>query len=143
LRLVLDVPRPAAEVWREISDLPRFLCIDPFHVRVVLYGPAPAAGVRMGLEHRAFGVALWRRGRLLRWEEGRGYAFSDLSLRGPERGFPHVFFLRIEEAEEGSASRVAIDVRGKWTATWLPVTLGQWWLRYVMREHARLLRMAL
>jgi hypothetical protein len=94
------------------------------------------------LEHAAFGFTSIRFGRLLRWDEGRGYAFSDLSARGPGRGFPHVFFVTVEPGE-GARTWLRVRVRGRWTARWLPAVLRQWWLRYVCAEHARLLRAAL
>jgi hypothetical protein len=142
LWIELDVPRPCGDVWRTVADLPRFLCIDPFHARVRVLGPRLEAGTALVLEHRAFGFTFLRFGRLLRWDEGRGYAFSDLSARGPGRGFPHAFFVTVEPGE-GARTRLRVRVRGRWTARWLPPALGQWWLRYVCAEHARLLRAAL
>jgi hypothetical protein len=144
LRIELDVPRPPAAVWALVADFQRFACIDPFHSRVIVLGPALQPGVDLALEHRAFGVRLLRFGRLLYWRHGQGYAFSDLSARGPGHGFPHVFFVSVLPAACGEqASRLRVEVRGKWTARWLPLLLGQWWLRYVCHEHARLLRAAL
>lgn len=142
LRIDLDVPRPCGEVWRIVADLPGFLCIDPFHARVCVLGPRLEAGASLVLEHRAFGLTFLRFGRLLRWDEGRGYAFSDLSVRGPGRGFPHAFFVTVERGE-GARTWLRVRVRGRWTARWLPLGLGQLWLRYVCAEHARLLRAAL
>lgn len=148
LRLELDIQRPAAEVWSKVADLPAFLCIDPFHTRVVFLEAPPAAGLQpkpglhLALEHEAFGIRFWRFGRLLHWREGCGYAFSDLSARGNGRGFPHVFFVSVAAAG-AAASRVRVEVRGKWTSRWIPVRWGAWWLRYVVHDHARLLRRAL
>ena len=142
LSIRLDVPRPADEIWRRVADLPAFLTIDPFHANVTLMRSSPAAGVDVVLEHRAFGISLRRYGRLLYWRVGRGYALSDLSARGANRGFPHVFFVSIN-ATDDAHTRLTIDVRGKWTSPWIPVWLGMPWLRYVMAEHARLLRKAL
>jgi hypothetical protein len=144
LALELAVPRPRAEVWALVADAPRFLCIDPFHVRVVVLDPPLRQGASLALEHRAFGVRLWRFGRLLRWDEGRGYAFSDLSARGPRRGFPHVFFVSVTPAPGPAAEGtvVRIEVRGRWTARWVPVWLRILWLRFVAGDHARLLRAA-
>jgi len=140
LAIELAIPKPVSAVWAVVADLPRFLCIDPFHSRVVLLGTARRPGVELALEHRAFGVTLWRFGRLLNWRDGAGYAFSDLSARGPRRGFPHVFFVSVEQTEAGT--RLLIRVRGKWTARWLPRPLVRLWLWYVCHDHARLLRAA-
>jgi len=142
LCIELDVPRPCNEVWEIVADLPSFLCIDPFHARVRVLGPRLDAGASLVLEHRVFGLTFLRFGRLLQWDEGRGYAFSDLSARGPGRGFPHAFFVTVGPGE-GGRTRLRVRVRGRWTAHWLPLGLGQWWLRYVCAEHARLLRAAL
>jgi hypothetical protein len=142
LSIELDVPRPCREVWEVVADLPVFLCIDPFHAHVRILGPRLEVGVPLLLEHRAFGFTFPRFGRLLRWDEGRGYAFSDLSARGPGRGFPHAFFVTVEPGQGGN-TRLRVRVRGRWTARWLPLWLGRWWLRYVCAEHARLLQAAL
>jgi hypothetical protein len=149
LRIELEVPRPRAAVWALVADLTRFACVDPFHERVVVLGTALEPGVRLVLEHCAFGVRFPRFGRLLRWDEGRGYAFSDMSARGPGRGFPHVFFVSVTPVGEagpgrgGERTRLTVRVRGKWTARLVPLWAGRWWLRYVCNEHARLLRAAL
>lgn len=146
MRLEVDVPRPRVEVWGMVADLPRFVTVDPFHSQVIVLGPALRPGVALALEHHAFGVRFLRFGRLLRWDEGEGYAFSDLSSRGGGLGFfPHVFFIRVEPDATGRASRarLTLTVRGKWTSGRVPRWLGRCWLRYVCREHARLLRAAL
>jgi hypothetical protein len=142
LRIDLDVPRPCGEVWGIVADLPTFLCVDPFHVHVGILGPRIEPGAALVLEHRAFGLTFLRFGRLLRWDEGRGYAFSDLSARGPGRGFPHAFFVTVEPGE-GARTWLRVRVRGRWTARWVPLRLARWWLRYVCVEHARLLQAAL
>jgi hypothetical protein len=141
LRIELEVARSPVEVWENIADLPRFACIDPFHSRIRVLGPALKAGVDLVLEHCAFGISFLRFGRLLRWREGHGYAFSDLSAHGPRQGFPHVFFVTLTPAEsgDGKGTRLTVKVRGKWTARYVPLWVGQWWLRYVCSEHARLL----
>jgi len=144
LRVELDVPQPPTEVWAIVKDLPRFACVDPFHERVIILGPTLKPGVELVLEHRAFGIRFRRFGRLLSWHEEQGYGFSDLSARGPGRGFPHAFFVTVAPAGLGKTerTRLTVRVRGKWTARFVPLWLGQWWLRYVCSEHARLLRAA-
>jgi hypothetical protein len=137
LRIEVDVPRDVSPVWAIAADVPRFACVDPFHSRVVMDGAEARAGVSLALEHRAFGFTLWRTGRLLSWREGHGYAFSDLSTRGIHTGFPHVFFVTV--LPRGAHTCLRIDIRGKWTAGWVPRWLRHAWLRYVCLEHARLL----
>lgn len=138
LLIELEVPRPLAEVWAVVADLPRFACVDPFHSRVVVLGDALRPGVQLALEHQAFGLTFWRFGRLLTWRPGHGYAFSDLSAHGRRHGFPHVFFVSVLPAA-ADRTCLRIDVRGKWTAP-VPLSVGRWWLLYVCQEHARLLR---
>src|SRR5687768_5151518 len=91
IEISLDVARRAADVWNSISDLPRFLTIDPFHDRVTLMRGQPAVGVDLVLSHNAFGRRFLRFGKIIAWHVGSGYTFSDLSPRGPKHGFPHVF----------------------------------------------------
>ena len=138
----VDVSRPAAELWNRVSDLPTFLTIDPFHDKVHLMRTRPAAGVDVALWHNAFGHRFLRFGRILRWNEGHGYAFSDLSAANPRTGFPHVFFVTVESLTS-NRSRARIEIRGKWTSRWIPVRVGCWWIRYVCAEHARLIRKAM
>ncbi len=150
LRLEVHVAEDADELWRRVSDLQSFLTIDPFHEKITLMRTEPAPGVHVVLWHNTFGRRSVRFGKILRWEEGRGYALSDLSQRGPHRDFPHVFFILVEPMNAGAESvngqvrsRLTIDVRGKWTSRWIPAAVGLCWMRWVMREHARLLRKAL
>ncbi len=142
VRLEIDIPRPPSTVWPFMADAPRFLCIDPFHEKVIPMRAKLGAGVDLAIEHSTFGFKSMRFGRLLRWREGQGYAFSDLSARGRHRGFPHVFFVDLEPLNQGAACRLVIDVRGKWTSPWIPPRMSAWWLCWVAGEHARLLRAA-
>jgi hypothetical protein len=133
----LAVRRSPEQLWQQISDLPRFLTIDPFHDAVTLMRDQPSKGVDLMLSHNAFGRRFLRFGRIIAWREGVGYTFSDLSARGPRVGFPHVFIVAIEP--EDGKSRLTIRVRGRWTSRLVPVWLGRLWIRLVCREHARLL----
>ncbi len=144
-RIEALVPASADQVWTRIADLPRFLTIDTFHEQVTLMRPAPAAGVDVVLSHNAFGRRFDRFGRILQWRPGRGYAFSDLSPRGPRYSFPHAFFIELEPVDgaERPLTRLTITVRGRWSSHWIPVTLGWWWVHAVACDHARLLRKAL
>ncbi len=143
----LDVVCCQAELWSIIHDLPRFLTIDPFHDAVTLMRASPAVGVDLVLSHNAFGRRFLRFGRIVAWQEGSGYTFSDLSPRGPRAGFPHVFIVKLEPIRESTdftaRSRLTIRVRGRWTSRLAPVWLGRLWVWLVCREHARLLRQGL
>jgi hypothetical protein len=142
LLITLDLARPAEEVWDAMADPTRFVTIDPFHSRVIVMEGSLRPGAAIVLEHRAFGVRFHRFGKLLSWREGNGYAFSDLSARGRDGFFPHVFTFAVEPTTPGR-SRLTIRVRGLWTSTRLPRSLGRVWFRFVSREHARMLSKAL
>jgi hypothetical protein len=139
------IPLPADEVWTLVGNLRHFACIDPFHQRILVLGPELKPGVELAIQHGALGISWVRFGRLLYWREGEGYAFSDLSPRGPGRGFPHVFTVEVSPAGPGEArrARLTIHVRGRWTAHWLPRWVRQLWLQSVCTAHLRLLRLAL
>lgn len=144
IEIVLDVARSRGELWDMISDLPRFLTIDPFHDRVTLMRDEPAVGMDLVLSHNAFGRRFLRFGKIIAWREGSGYTFSDLSPRGPKQGFPHVFMIDLQSLpvtpENTPLTRLTIHVRGRWTSRLAPVWLGRLWVWLVVREHARLLR---
>src|SRR5688572_23941654 len=87
----IDLPLTAAAVWGRMRDFARFTTLDPFHDEVLADGPARRAGTAIVIRHRFAGVRVDRIGRILRWAEGAGYSFSDMSKRGRRVGFPHVF----------------------------------------------------
>jgi len=147
IEISIDVARSQHELWQLVGDLPRFLVIDPFHDQVTLMRDRPAVGVDLLLSHNAFGSRFLRFGRIVAWREGSGYTFSDLSNRGPRRGFPHVFIVQLEPVGDVRLScpltRLGIRVRGRWTSRLTPAWFGRLWVWLVCREHARLLRKAL
>ena len=138
----IDTARPSEEVWAMLADLPRFVTIDPMHDRVIVQGTELKPGVELTIEHMVFGLTFLRFGKLLTWRDGRGYSFSDLSPKGALGIFPHVFDFAVEPVEAGG-SRLTVSIRGKWTSRWLPRRLALFWIGYVSREHARMLRAAL
>ncbi|MBI4606642.1 MAG: SRPBCC family protein [Planctomycetes bacterium] len=142
LRIELDVAVSASALWRRAGDFAAFARIDPFHRAVTVLGGGPRQGAPITLEHRVLGHSFLRHGRILRWDRGKGYAFSDLSARGKRRGFPHVFKVALEPRGE-RASRLVVEVRGKWTAPWTPRWLVRAWLSFVGAWHRRLLEEAL
>lgn len=136
-RSVLELPLPASVVWGQMRDLRRFLTLDPLHVRIEPVGKVGArrggwAGQEILISHRLLGIGPDRRGRVLRWAEGSGYAISDLSRRGRRVGFPHVCTYRVDPAGP-EACRVTIGVRGVWTARWIPRWAAGMWIRWVLR----------
>jgi hypothetical protein len=142
MRFELNVPTELDDVWDEISNLSDFTCIDPFHTRVKVMSRQLTKGADLALEHSAFGCRFFRFGRLLRFQSHCGYTFSDISRHGCRVGFPHVFMIDVESSDVASTI-LSVEVRGRWTARWVPVTLGKLWLKFVCREHERLLRTAL
>ncbi len=136
-------PLSPAQLWRRISNLPEFLTIDPFHEQVTLTRDRPAAGVQLVLQHNAFGRRFQRFGRILRWREGEGYAFSDLSAQGKRVGFPHIFIVSImPRGSDETNTLLVVEVKGRWNSRVIPVWLGRLWIRLVCLDHARLLRRA-
>ncbi|HZN32187.1 MAG TPA: hypothetical protein VFB80_00160 [Pirellulaceae bacterium] len=147
VEISLDMARGCEELWRLVSDLPRFLVIDPFHDRVTLMRDRPGLGVDLLLSHNAFGLRFLRFGRIVAWHEGSGYTFTDFSSRGTASGFPHVFIVHMQPVIGGQGgaplTRLSIHIRGRWTSPLAPAWLGRLWVWLVCREHARLLRKAL
>lgn len=88
------------------------------------------------LSHRYMGLRFERVGRILSWREGIGYAFSDLTRRGPRAGFPHVFSFRLEPVDDGHC-RLHVRVRGLWTARAIPRWLARLWLWWVFSHIPR------
>ena len=126
---------PAGAVWGQMRDVEWFLTRDPLHAQVRRTdgaGPAASwAGAPVVVSHRLLGLGPDRVGRVLAWKEGRGFAVSDLSLRGVGVGFPHVCAFRVE-AVDAASSRVVVTVRGRWTARWMGRPLATIWLRWVL-----------
>ena len=142
VRLLLEVHAnaPRSRVWAAMSNVEKFAACDPFHTRVCSADKSPiAAGSSIKIVHGFFGVGLTRVGRVLRWEEGVAYTFSDLSARGSTLGFPHIYGYRLRDRAEGGCT-LSVSVRGKWTARVLPNWCVAAWLTIVMWLIAALLR---
>lgn len=141
----LAVALPASTLWGQMRDWRRFLTTDPLHERLddITPGVGDVAGSPRGttflIRHRFLCIGPTRRGKILSWREGRGFAISDLSLRGVARGFPHICSYRVEPS--GNSSRLVLGVRGTWTARWVPRPLVALWIRWVLlATEARLSR---
>jgi hypothetical protein len=132
----IDLLLPARTVWGQMRDVAGFLCIDPLHTRVLVeqgrHG-ATLLGSNVLIEHRVLGVGPDRLGRVLKFDEGRGFAVSDLSKRGVKVGFPHVCVYELEEID-ATHSRIHVSARGKWTATWMPRWMVKAWLWWILRS---------
>ena len=136
------VPLAASTVWGQMRDFSWFTTLDPFHVRVRVIAPRYAPGARLVIEHRFLGIGFQRVGRILKWTEGVGYSFSDLSAHGVRRGFPHVYDYRIQAVDK-QTSCISVSVRGRWTATLFPRWFIKLWLRFVMAHAGARIRLAM
>jgi len=132
VEVVLGLPVSAAEAWRALEDFEHFVTLDAFHRRVHADRPVRQVGTAIRIEH---GVGpfllLMRVGRVLRWDEGVGYSFSDLSARGRGVGFPHVYEYSIRSIGP-NATCLTVRVKGRWTARWVPLPVVRAWLHWVM-----------
>lgn len=136
------VPLSASAVWGQMRDFSWFTTLDPFHVRVRVIAPSYQPGAKLVIEHRFLGIGFKRVGRILKWTEGLGYCFSDLSASGIRNGFPHVYCYRVQSVDEHT-TRISVSVRGRWTATLFPRWLIKLWLRFVMANAGARIRLAM
>ena len=125
----LTLPLTARRAWGQLRDFHRYAAHDHFHAGFSIEGDVPRAGARLTIEHRYGPFRLQRVGRIVRWREGDGYAFSDLSSRGPRHGFPHVMSLRVADTPDGCI--VVVRVTGRWT-TPTPRWMTRLWLAWVL-----------
>lgn len=140
------LPLSAVAVWGQMRDFAGFCTMDPLHRRVLMRhranSPSSAdspRGAELVISHRLLGIGPDRVGRVLTWREGRGYAFSDLSRRGRNTGFPHICWYDLRPAGD-DCSVLTIGARGIWTARVVPPVFVRWWLGFVLRETARGIR---
>ena len=142
LRAESELPMSAEAAWRWLRDFRRFACQDLFHRVVELEAAEPRAGAAFRLKHEFAGIHVWRVGRILFWNEGESYAFSDLSQRGPRAGFPHVYTHELLPVS-ANCCRLRLSVRGRWTATFIPRPLVRLWLAAIMLKTRASMRNAL
>jgi hypothetical protein len=131
-------PLPRELVWMRMSDLGRFASLDPFHRHIVL-PEGMRVGSRILIKHAFLTFRTLRRGRVMKWRDGIGYAFTDLCMRDPRVAFPHSYEYLLGPHAEGW-SAVTIRVRGRWTARFLPRFAVRLWLRWVMMQAAMAVR---
>ncbi len=138
----VHVPLSLHLVWGRMRDFAWFTTLDPFHARVRVLAPHCRVGAGLIIDHRFLFIRIVRVGRILRWVEGAGYCFSDLSARGARRGFPHIYSYQVYALNE-HASCIEVSVTGRWTANRLPRWLTKLWLRFVMAHAAARIRIAM
>jgi hypothetical protein len=145
-RATIQLPMSAGMTWGQLRDFRSSAMHDPFHAKIEIHGGLPVAGARLTILHRQLLWHTTRAGRILRWKEGSGFAFSDLSVRNPAEAFPHVLSYHLE-AVDSARCKLHVFVGGRWTAPiwrWLG-RLWLWWvfLHVVRTVEVKLLRFAL
>ena len=132
---MINLPISAGAAWGQLRDVRASGTHDPFHSSIRIEGNVPRAGAKLEIEHQ---YILWRTtriGRILRWNERTGFAFSDLCRSDPQRAFPHIFTLELQPIDSASC-RLRIRVGGRWTAP-LPKWIGRIWLWWVFSQLVR------
>ena len=132
----LELPMNAPRAWGRLRDFRRFAAQDFFHAGVRIDGNTPRAGAALEIPHRFGPFRVTRVGRILTWDEGRGYSFSDLSRRRPRAAFPHAYRYELHPLD-GDRCSLEIFIRGRWTMCLLPPPLVRLWLAWVFSHIAR------
>ena len=136
-----ELPLDAPSAWLSLRDFRRFACQDIFHRKLELESAQPHAGAAFALEHGLLGLRVVRVGRVLYWHEGSSYAFSDLSRRGPRKGFPHIYTYRLTPVDDARC-RFRLEVRGLWTLRSLGRPLIRLWLGWILLKTTTSIRNA-
>jgi hypothetical protein len=126
----VELPMSARSAWGQLRDFRGYASHDYFHAGIRIDGGVARRGARLRILHRFGPFEVVRRGRILWWEEGRGYSFSDTSMDGPRRGFPHVLGYRLHPIDDQRCV-LHITVRGRWTARRVPRWAARLWLAWV------------
>ncbi|MDB5327872.1 MAG: hypothetical protein JWM57_3441 [Phycisphaerales bacterium] len=131
-RAVVPLPLTARQAWGQLRDFHRYAAHDHFHAGFLIEGGVPQAGARLTIEHRYGPFRTRRVGRILRWREGEGFAFSDLSIGDARRAFPHVLRMSVGPTSEATCA-LTIAVTGRWTAP-TPRWIARLWLAWVFLQ---------
>ena len=134
-RATVDVPASADAAWGQLRDFRRFAAQDFFHAAVRVGAGGVRRGASLEIDHRFGPFAVTRVGRILQWQEGRGYSFSDLSRRHPLAAFPHVYRYRLLPAGP-SVCVLEVTVAGRWTTPLWPRWAARLWLTWVFTHIA-------
>ncbi len=126
-------PVSIEQAWLTVSKVESFACIDYFHRKITRIDRPGEPPGRILIDHRLAGVGIIREGKIYGWREGTGYGFSDLSRRHKRRGFPHVYLFRLRREAEDRCS-LRIEIKGRWTANWIPRPLVILWLQVIFTK---------
>ena len=135
----IHVPASAGAAWGQLRDFRRFAAQDFFHAAVRVDPGGVRRGASLKIDHRFGPFAVTRVGRILQWQEGRGYSFSDLSRRNRLTAFPHVYRYRLLPAGP-SRCVLEVTVSGRWTTPLLPRWAARLWLAWVFTHIAASVR---
>ena len=125
----IELPLSAVTAWGQLRNFRDSARHDPFHAKIDIDGDVPRVGAALQIEHRYFLWQTTRIGKILRWQEGHGFAFSDLCKADTRRAFPHVLSYQLLEKSDHSC-QLEIRVGGRWTSP-LPHWLARLWLWWV------------
>ena len=137
VRMRKDIRFPVSieQAWQTVSKVESFACLDFFHREIRHLDRRDHPLGRVLIDHRFLGVRVTRKGRVFGWREGSGYGFTDLSCRDKRRGFPHVYIFRLRR-EGNDRCSLRIEIKGRWTAGWMPRSLVALWLQLIFTKIA-------
>lgn len=127
LKTEFVIPATRNSVWEIISDFRRMVCTDHFHKHVEFTVGSGEVGSQFTIHHRFWGFGVTRMGRILKWQDGFGYWYSDLNQTNPQSTFPHVFFIELVDAGMMDCI-VRVGVNGRWTTPHIGRLLTRSWL---------------
>ena len=128
----------ADEVWAVMQRVGRFVAADPYHTRLTdargnRLETMPPRGTAIRIGHGIGFTWFDRVGTIVRVVPGEGFAFTDLSQRGRNAGFPHLYKYTLKPLGD-DACELTLSVRGRWSARWLPRAAVRAWLGWVMLQ---------
>ena len=132
----VELPLSARQAWGQLRDFGRFAAQDFFHAKVRIAGGVARTGAALEIPHHFGPFRVTRVGRILWWEEGCGYAFSDLSRRSARAAFPHAYRYELHPLDERRC-RLEVSIRGRWTLRLLPRWAVRLWLAWVFSHIVR------
>lgn len=133
------------EVWAVMQRFDRFIAADPYHTRATdtqghRLDTLPPRGTAMHIGHGIGFTWFDRVGTLVRVVPDKAIAFTDRSKRGPNLGFPHLYHYTLTPLNEQTCE-LALAVRGRWSARWMPRSVVRAWLVWVLVQARWSLRM--
>jgi hypothetical protein len=131
-RATIELPLSATSVWGQLRDFRSAAMHDAFHAEIQVEGGVPRSGARISLLHQHLFWRSTRIGRILLWQEGSGFAFSDLCETDRGKAFPHVVRYRLRPVSQDSC-QLLIFVGGRWTHQ-SPNWMGRIWLWWVFSQ---------